>query len=113
MVTVSPTFPEAGAMAVIEGSFTAKGLPAEIPTKLVTCTAPVVAPTGTVQVMTVLDHVVTVAVVPWKDTVPWETPKFVPWMVTVVPIVPEAGASAVMAGRGFLGEGGGRQQSQN
>jgi hypothetical protein len=61
----------------------------------VTSTGPVVAPTGTVQVITLSDHEETVAVVPLKDTVAvlWESPKFFPLMVTVVPIFPEAGLS--------------------
>jgi hypothetical protein len=100
MITVVPTVPEAGERVVMAGSFTVKGLPGEVPTTLVTstATAPVVVPAGTVQVTLVSDHVVTVAFVPLKDTVPWEKPKFVPWMITVVPTVPEAGERVVMAG---------------
>jgi len=103
MVTVAPIVPEVGESEVMEGSFTAKGLPTDVPIRLVTYTFPVVAPTGTVQLMAVSDHEVTSAVIPLKDTVdaPWEAPKYFPLMVTVAPIVPEVRESEVMEGKGL------------
>jgi len=55
---------------VMEGSCTVKVLPAEAPTRLVTCTDPVVALTGTAQVIAVSDQDVMVAGFPLNFTDP-------------------------------------------
>jgi hypothetical protein len=66
----------------------------------VTTTFPVVAPLGTVATILVKLHVDTEAEVPLKVTVlpPCGDPKFVPVMVTDVPIAPEVGDKLMMAG---------------
>lgn len=66
----------------------------------VTEIVPVVAPTGTVVVIVVDVLAVTMAVVPLKLTVllAGVRSKFVPVIVTVVPMGPEAGVKAVMVG---------------
>ena len=66
----------------------------------VTTTFPVVAPLGTVATIFVKLHIDTEAEVPLKVTVlpPCDEPKFVPVMVTDVPIAPEVGDKLVMAG---------------
>lgn len=68
----------------------------------VTAIGPVLAPTGTVVVMVVAVLAVTVAEVPLKVTVLFAgtTSKFVPVMVTVVPIMPAVGAKEVIVGGG-------------
>ncbi|HEY1912341.1 MAG TPA: hypothetical protein VGG73_15565 [Vicinamibacterales bacterium] len=66
----------------------------------VTITAPVVAPEGTFATMLVVDQLVGVAVVPLNLTVlvPCVVPKFVPAIVTVVPIAPLVGDKEVIVG---------------
>jgi hypothetical protein len=61
---------------------------------------PVVAPAGTVTAMLVLLQVVAVAAVPLKVTVlpPCVAPKFVPVIVTGVPMVPEVGLRVLIVG---------------
>ena len=61
MVTVSPIVPEVGERDLMDGVCTVKILPTDVPTELVTCTGPVVAPTGTVQIIAVSDQDVMVA----------------------------------------------------
>lgn len=68
----------------------------------VTAIGPVLAPTGTVVVMVVVVLAVTVAVVPLNVTVLFAatTSKFVPVMVTVVPIIPDVGVKEDIVGGG-------------
>jgi hypothetical protein len=70
--------------------------PLEVPL-LVTITAPVVVPTGTVKTMVEGHQLPTVALVPWNVTLPLE-PKLYPLMVSIVPTGPESGESSVMLG---------------
>jgi hypothetical protein len=63
----------------------------------VTVTLPVVAPVGTDVAMLVPLQLVVAATVPPNVTVP-EDPKFVPAMVTAVPIVPEFGDRLAITG---------------
>ena len=65
----------------------------------VTTTFPVVAPDGTTVTIIVEFQLLVVAVVPLNVTVP-EDPKFVPVIVTVVPIAPEVGFRLVIEGGG-------------
>ena len=101
MVTAVPMVPAAGVRDAMTGGFTVNVLPAELPTWLVTTTGPVVAPTGTVQVMLVLDHKATGADILLNVTVPWFVPKFVPFIVTAAPMTPLAGVREVIADRGL------------
>jgi hypothetical protein len=66
----------------------------------VTTTSPGVAPTGTATTMLVAPQLVGVAAVPLKVTVlpPCVDPKFVPAIVTEVPIAPELGERLEMVG---------------
>ena len=66
----------------------------------VTTTGPLVAPLGTGTVMLVALQVVGVASVPLNVTVPAVVPKFVPAIVTTVPIGPDVGLTVVMLGAG-------------
>lgn len=68
-------------------------------TLTVTLTAPAER-AGTVAVMEVLDHAVTVALVPPKLTElePWEEPKLVPVIVTADPAAPDVGLRELMLG---------------
>ena len=70
------------------------------PTFTVTLTAPAARLLGTVTVIEVADHEVTVAAVVPKSTVldPCVEPKLVPVIVTEVPVAPEVGLSKVIAG---------------
>jgi hypothetical protein len=71
----------------------------------VTVMSPVVAPMGTVVVILVVELLVAVANVPLNLTVLFAgtASKFVPVMVTVVPIGPLVGVNAVMVGREATG----------
>ncbi len=68
----------------------------------VTTTLPLVAPEGTGTTMLVAVQEAGVAVVPLKVTLlpPCVTPKFVPVMVTEVPMGPDVGLRLVMLGVG-------------
>ena len=71
---------------------------------MVTVSNPVLAPSGTVQVMEVsVQEEIVVAVIPLKVTVevPWESPKYFPLIVTLVPTAPEVGERDVMVGKGL------------
>ena len=63
-----------------------------------------VAPVGTVAVILVAPHAVTVAVVPLNLTVlvPCVAPKFVPVITTDEPTAPEVGFSVVIVGAGVV-----------
>jgi hypothetical protein len=69
----------------------------------VTTTFPVVAPVGTLTTIVVALQVVGAAGVPLNVTVllPWLAAKFVPVIVTGVPIVPEFGFRLVIVGAGW------------
>ena len=98
---VTVPLPAPDLVTVIVGlPLTVNGLPllATLPT--VTTTFPVVAPVGTVVVITVSDQLVTVAVVPLKVTVPVVVPKPVPVIVTVAPGAPDVGKRDVIVGVG-------------
>jgi hypothetical protein len=64
----------------------------------VTTTGPVVAPVGTVAMISVGFQVVVAAVIPLNVTVPGVEPKFDPMMLTDIPVGPEGGDSLVMVG---------------
>jgi hypothetical protein len=64
----------------------------------VTTTFPVIAVAGTRTLMLVADHVVGVAAMPLKVTLPWLAPKLTPVIVTAVPIGPAVGDRLVMLG---------------
>lgn len=99
MVTDVPAAPEVGDKLLILGVTvklpTLIGLP-----PMVTITLPVVAPLGTDVEMLALLQLVTVAAAPLNVTVllPCELPKFVPLMITEVPIGPELGDRPLLAG---------------
>src|SRR2546427_3154878 len=67
-------------------------------------TLPVVEPLGTGAAILVALQLVGVVARPLNATVlvPWEAPKFVPVIVTEVPITPEAGLRFVIEGVGML-----------
>ena len=101
IVTTVPALPELGEMPEIVG--------AEVSVKLtllllspetVTTTGPVVAPLGTGTTIEVALQLEGVAVVPLKVTVlvPLVDPKFVPVIVTVVPVPPDVGDRLVICG---------------
>jgi hypothetical protein len=99
IVTAVPTEPEVGFSKVIDGgtvTMNVTPLPARPPT--VTTTGPLVAPLGTGATILVALQLVGVAAVPLKVSVPGVVPKFVPAIVTAVPIGPEAGVRLVMLG---------------
>jgi len=104
MVTDAPIMPAGGANEIIVGSDTVVTvkLVAEVAVIPATVTAmePVVAPSGTVTVMLVAALAVTVAATPLNVTVLLDVMalKFVPVIVTVVPIGPEAGVKLLMVG---------------
>jgi hypothetical protein len=103
MVTVVPEEPLVGEKLVIAG-ITIK-LDADIADWPLTVTriGPVVAPDGTVVLISVLVELVTVADVPLNVTalLAAVASKFVPTMVTVVPTVPPDGEKLVMLGAGL------------
>jgi len=84
--------------------FTVNCFPFDVPIDVVTVSNPVLAPSGTVQVMEVsVQEEIVVAVIPLKVTVevPWESPKYFPLIVTLVPTAPEVGERDVMVGKGL------------
>jgi hypothetical protein len=85
------TAPELGDKLVILGLVTVNITPLLATPETVTITLPVVDPLGTVTWIDVEDQLVAVADVPLNATVlvPWVDPKFVPVIVTGVPIRPE------------------------
>jgi hypothetical protein len=99
MVTEVPTGPEVGEkLTMVGGRMTTKLVPlVAVPAGLVTVIGPVVAPAGTVAVICVLLLTVKAAAMPLKRTsvVPV---KFVPVMMTEVPMRPEAGEKLTMVG---------------
>jgi hypothetical protein len=96
IVTFAPTAAGCGEMPVISG-VAVKLSPSLGALPTVTNTGPEVAAAGTVVLISVLVHEVTVAVVPLNLTVllPWGVPKPVPVMVTKSPVLPEFGITAV------------------
>jgi hypothetical protein len=107
IVTVVPTGPEAGAKEVIVGTGTTKIVKSVALTAgiqfVVTEIFPVAAPAGTVTVMLVGVLTVTVAGRLLKNFTTLSvgmTLKFVPFIVTLDPIIPEAGAKEVSVGPG-------------
>jgi len=101
MITLLRAAPEVGDRLVMLTIVKFTPLLAAPPT--VTTTLPVVAPLGTVALILVaLQRVNVVAAIPLNFTVlvPWVDPKFVPVIVTTVPIVPEVGAKVVIVGVG-------------
>jgi hypothetical protein len=61
-----------------------------VPLGVVTCTLPLVAPVGTVVVISVLDTTVNVAAVPLNVTLVLPV-RLLPKMITLVPTLPEVG----------------------
>jgi hypothetical protein len=100
IVTLVPAGPVAGVKVVIVGGLTVTvkllGLVA-VPPGVVTLSDPVVAPAGTVARIAVLDVTVNPAAVPLNltDDAPV---KFVPLMVTLVPVGPLAGVKLAIVG---------------
>jgi hypothetical protein len=102
IVTEVPTLPDVGLRLMIPGPDpTTKTLPLLARPPTVTTTIPVVAPVGTAARMLVALQLVGVAAVPLKVTVldPCVEPKFVPVIVTEVPMLPEVGLTLVMLGK--------------
>jgi len=96
-----PTEAEGGVKLVIVGAgATVNAAPLLARPDTVTTTFPVVALLGTGTAMLVAPQLVGVPVIPLKVTVlaPWLDPKFVPVMVTAVPITPDVGLRLVMLG---------------
>jgi hypothetical protein len=102
IVTEVPVKPDVGFRPVILGpeAVTAKLTPLLATPPTVTTIFPVVAPAGTGTAMLVAVQVVGVAVVPLNLTVlvPWVAPKFVPVIVTEVPVKPDVGFRPVILG---------------
>jgi len=100
IVTDVPTVPEVGDKLVIFGCWTVNVTPLLSRPFTRTTTGPVFAPDGTSAEMLVSLQLIGVVVVPLKVTVldPCEAPKFVPDIVTDVPIVPDVGERLVMLG---------------
>ena len=85
------------------GGVTVKVTPVlDCPPDVVTTTAPVVAPDGTLVSISSVSQLVVVAVVPLKVTEPAELPKLDPSMVTVVATGPEVGSRLEIDGAGVL-----------
>jgi hypothetical protein len=99
IVTIAPIAADDGERLLMLGN-TVKSTPLLLTPLAYTTTLPVVAPVGTVTLIDVAAQLVTVAVVPLKDTnpVPCVEPKLVPVMVTAVPTAPEVTDSLVMLG---------------
>jgi hypothetical protein len=101
IVTLVPTGPLAGVNDVIEAPATTVKLVALFagpPPVVVTCSAPVVAPVGTVAVIWVAElttYVVAAVVLNITDVV---HPKFVPVITTLAPVDPVVGANEVIVG---------------
>src|SRR5207237_586477 len=105
IVTEVPRGPKVGLRLVILGgtiTVNATGLLGTPPT--VTTILPVVAPAGTGTTMLVAPQLVGVAAVPLNFIVlvPCVAPKFVPVIVTDVPIIPGVGFRLVMLGAGTV-----------
>ncbi len=101
IVTDVPTGPDVGDRLPIEGvGRTVKVMPFEATPFTVTTRLPVVAPEGTTATIEVALQLETVAAVPLNLTVlePCVEPKFVPVIVTDVPITPEVGEMLPMVG---------------
>jgi hypothetical protein len=102
IVTLAPTNPDIGLRLVMLGAatVTVKITPLLATPSTVTTTLPVVAPAGTGTATLVALQLVGDAAVPLKVTVlvPCVAPKFVPVIVTLAPINPDAGFRLVMAG---------------
>ncbi len=94
MVTDPPTGPDVGERLPMVGvGTTVKATPFDATPPTVTTTLPVVAPEGTVAIMELALQLETVAAAPLNVTVlePCVEPKFVPVIVTDVPMVPDVG----------------------
>jgi hypothetical protein len=104
MVIGVPTNPEVGFRLVMLGPdvVTVNATPLLFTPPTVTTTLPVVAPVGTSTAMLVAVQLVGVAAVPLNVTVlvPCVAPKFVPVMMTGIPIAPDVRFRIVMAGAG-------------
>ena len=102
IVTVVPTVPLVGERLVIVGVGTVTVNVTPVLARLFTVTImlPVAAVAGTVATMLVFDQLVVVATTPLNVTVllPFVAPKFVPVMVTELPVVPLVGERLVMFG---------------
>ena len=102
IATVLPTTPDVGVKLVMMGEAVIPKVEALVPVWLPTVTliVPVVAPVGTVVVMLVAVLAVTVAAVPLNLTVllAGVVLKFVPVIVTVVPMVPDVGVKLTTEG---------------
>ena len=102
MVTVVPTVPDVGESELIRGGSTVKVIPLDAPAVVVTATAtaPAERPVGTVHLRVVSDQEVQVAGVPLNATLdePWVEAKYLPFMVTAVPTVPDVGESELIRG---------------
>jgi len=99
----APTDAEVGVkLVIVGGGATVNATPLLATPDTVTTTFPVVAPLGTGTTMLVPDvlQLVGAPVVPLNVTVlvPWLAPKFVPVIVTEVPIPPDVGLRLVMLG---------------
>jgi hypothetical protein len=94
-----PTTPKAGDKLLMAGT-TVKGMPLLAVPPTVTITDPEVAPAGTGTTIEVALQEFGVAAVPLNVTVlvPCEAPKFVPLIVTDVPITPNVGERLLMIG---------------
>jgi hypothetical protein len=96
IVTVVPTGPVGGDNdAIVGGVVTVNVTPLLATPPTVTVTLPVVAALGTAAATLVADHDVVAAVTPlnFTELVPFVAPKFVPVIVTVVPVGPLVGDS--------------------
>ena len=104
IVTDVPTGPDVGLRLEMlgPGLVTVKATPLLATPLTVITTLPVVAPFGTGTTMLVTLQLVGVPTTPLKVTVlvPCEAPKFVPLIVTEVPIGPDVGLRLVMLGGG-------------
>jgi hypothetical protein len=103
MVTAVPTAAETGLRPEMFGvGKTVNATPLLAPPPTVITTLPLVAPDGTGTAMLVALQLVGVAAVPLNvmELVPWEAPKFVPPIVTAVPMVADVGLTLEMFGVG-------------
>jgi len=99
IVTTVPTGPLAGEKPVITGATTNVAALVAVPPAVVTLSAPVVAPTGTVVWIAVADVTVYVAAVPLNFTA--DVPvKLAPLIVTLAPSAPFPGEKLVIVGTG-------------
>jgi hypothetical protein len=100
MTTDVPTGPKTGVNDVIVGAATTVKSVAlvAVPMVFVTLILPVVAPVGTVAVIDVAEFNVNAVAVVVLNLTAVVQPKFVPVMVTLVPIGPAAGVKEVMVG---------------